>query len=202
MQGNITTAVLGGFILIMALGFPVWARADADEAQLETVSNDIDKTIPLGQNTQVQVLARQFDVAPGVVEGLRARKQGWGETAIELAMAQRLAQTDPKTYPNMTDALNKIESLRGQKMGWGKIARNLGFKLGPVVSVAKHARNELRRETYLEKSQTAQKTKSAGKPEKASMDESIGRPEHVGRPRQDHVGTRADGVDEADAPRE
>ena len=182
MQGNITTAVLGGFILIMALGFPVWARADADEAQLESVSEDIDKTIPPRENTQVQALAKQFNVAPGVVESLRARKQGWGETTIELAMAQRLAHTDPKTYPNTTDALNKIVSLRSRKMGWGKIARNLGFKLGPVISVAQHARNELRGETHLEKSPTAQKVKSAGKPEKASMDESIGRPEHVGRP--------------------
>ncbi len=81
------------------------------------------------------------------MQNLRANKQGWGETTIELSMAQQLMQTDSSTYPTMTAALNKIETLRSQKMGWGKIANYFGFKLGPVVSAAQHVRNELRRES-------------------------------------------------------
>ncbi len=150
MQGNITTAALGGFILIAALGVPVWARTEADEAQLDGVSKDIDKTITPGQENQVQLLVSQFKVDPSVVEDLCANRQGWGEAAIKLVMAQHLAQVRAESYPSMVNALNRIVTLRSQKMGWKKIARNLGFKLGPVVSVAKHARDELRKVFPLE----------------------------------------------------
>ena len=135
MKGTITATVLGGLFLVMALGVPVWARADADETQLETVKKEIDSsTTAPATGDKVQTLSTQFNVEPGVVENLRAKKQGWGETTIELAMAQHLTQTDAKTYPTMAEALNKIETLRSQKMGWGKIANSLGFKLGPVVA--------------------------------------------------------------------
>jgi hypothetical protein len=182
MNGTISAAVLGGMILVMGLGVPVWARSDADEAQLESIRKDIDKTIPPGQTAQVQTLAKQYGIPPGVVQDLRAKKQGWGETSIELAMAQRLARVDAKTYPTMTDALNKIETLRGQKVGWGKIARSLGFKLGPVVSNAMHTRNELRRDFHAHESAPVQKATSAGKPDKPAMGGKAERPEFIGRP--------------------
>jgi hypothetical protein len=125
-------------------------------------------------------LAKQFNVEPGVVESLRANKQGWGETAIELSMAQQLMQTDANTYPTMTAALNKIETLRSQKMGWGKIANYFGFKLGPVVSAAQHVRNELRRESRPEKS-AIRKVENSGKPETEARVERAARPERVSR---------------------
>ena len=178
MNGQITAAVIGGLILVMGLGVPVWARTDSDEARLITVQKEIDSsaTAP-GQTTQVQTLATQFNVAPSVVQDLRASKQGWGEITIELAMAQRLAQTDPNAYPTLMDALTRIETLRAEKTGWGKIAKDLGFKLGPVVSAAQHARNELRRE-----SQTAGSAKVSPKPEKAVMSERPARPDVSERP--------------------
>jgi len=178
MNGQLTAAVIGGLILVMGLGVPVWARTDADEARLNTVQKEIDSsaTAP-GQTMQVETLAKQFNVAPSVVQDLRAKKQGWGETGIELAMAQRLAQTDPKAYPTLMDALTKIETLRADKMGWGKIAKDLGFKLGPVVSAAQHARNELRRE-----SQTTGSAKVSPKPETAAMSEKPVRPDMAARP--------------------
>ncbi len=43
MNGTLTTAVLGGVMLLFALSTPLWARTDADEAQLDTVRKDIDK---------------------------------------------------------------------------------------------------------------------------------------------------------------
>lgn len=179
MQGNITTALLGSLFLIMALGVPVWARANSDEAQLETIRKDIDHsaTAP-ASGDKVKSLSSQFNVEPAVVEQLRANKQGWGETTIELAMAQRLTQTDAKTYPTMAEALNKIEALRNQKMGWGKIANSLGFKLGPVVSTASHARNELRKDNRVDNSAGSLKSE---KIEKSAKTEKIGRPDNIGR---------------------
>jgi hypothetical protein len=180
MNGTLMTAVLGGLILLFSLSTPLWARVDADEVQLETVRKDIDKDwANAGQTDKVQSLAEQFNVEPGVVESLRANKQGWGETSIELAMAQQLMQTDANTYPTMTAALNKIETLRSQKMGWGKIANYFGFKLGPVVSAAQHARNELRNESRAAATPNAGK---AGKPATATRVERAGRPDRVSRP--------------------
>ena len=195
MKGTITATVLGGLFLVMALGVPVWARADADETQLETVKKEIDSsTTAPATGDKVQTLSTQFNVEPGVVENLRAKKQGWGETTIELAMAQRLTQTDAKTYPTMAEALNKIESLRSQKMGWGKIAKDLGFKLGPVVSAAMHTRNELRKESRAERSSGSPKPEKAGKTERAARTEKVGRPEIAGRPERTARPERAERV--------
>jgi hypothetical protein len=183
MQGNITTALLGSLFLIMALGVPVWARANSDETQLETIKKEIDHgTTSSASSDKVKTLSSQFNVDPSVVEQLRANNQGWGETSIELAMAQRLTQTDAQTYPTMAEALNKIEALRSQKMGWGKIANSLGFKLGPVVSAASHTRNELRKESRLEKSTGSLKSEKLEKAEKIGRSDTVGRPERVARP--------------------
>jgi hypothetical protein len=166
------TMVLGGWLLVFSSGVPVWAETDADEARLEKAQTSIDQdTAANGQATQVQTLAKEFKVAPSVVEGLRANKQGWGETTIELSMAQRLSQSDPKTYPTLTDALNKIEALRADKMGWGKIAHTLGFKLGPVISRVERAQHDLGTQSPA--------AERARHPEGA---ERLGRPERVERP--------------------
>jgi hypothetical protein len=183
MQGNITTALLGSLFLIMALGVPVWARANSDETQLETIKKEIDhSTTSSASSDKVKTLSSQFNVDPSVVDSLRAKKQGWGETTIELAMAQRLTQTDATNYPTMADALNKIETLRSQKMGWGKIANSLGFKLGPVVSAASHTRNELRNESRTEKSTGSLKSGKSERTERSAKVEKIGRPDTAGRP--------------------
>ncbi len=183
MKGQLVTATLGGLILMLSLGFPVWARSNTDEARLETVKQEIDQTAATTpQDTKIQALASQYNVAPGVVQDLHDKKQGWGGISIELAMAQRLTQTDPNAYPSMADALNKIETLRGQKMGWGKIAKSLGFKLGPVVSSAMHTRNELRRESQAQGASHAPKTQKTVGAEKTGRPEVMGRPEHLGRP--------------------
>ena len=178
MQGTMVTAVLGGMILLFSLSTPLWARVDADEAQLETVRKDIDRDLTArGEADKIQSLAKQFNVAPDVVQDLRAKKQGWGSVAIELAMAQEFSKTDPNTYPKLTDALQHIESLRTQKMGWGRIAKELGFKLGPVVSAAQHVRNGLREDSRSVIS-TAPKVE---KPEKTVAGEKPVRPERVSR---------------------
>jgi hypothetical protein len=195
MQGNITTALLGSLFLIMALGVPVWARANSDETQLETLKQEIDHGAASSASSEkVKTLSSQFNVDPSVVEQLRTNKQGWGETTIELAMAQRLTQTDAKTYPTMAEALTKIETLRSQKMGWGKIANSLGFKLGPVVSAASHTRNELRKESNLEKSTGSQKSEKSEKVERSAKAEKIERPDSAGRPERAARPERAERV--------
>ena len=186
MQGTLVTAVLGGMLLLFSLSSPLWARVDADEAQLETIRKDLDKDLTARAETdKIQSLARQFDVSPDVVQDLRAKKQGWGNVTIELAMAQEFSKTDPNTYPKLTDALQHIESLRAQKMGWGRIAKELGFKLGPVVSAAQHVRNELRKDSRPAKSAVPaveKPGKVAGRTERPTRPERVSRPERPSRP--------------------
>ena len=195
MKGTIIATVLGGLFLVMALGVPVWARANSDETQLETIKQEIDHGITSSASSdKVKSLSSQFNVDPSVVEQLRATNHGWGETTIELAMAQHLTQTDAKTYPTMAEALNKVETLRSQKMGWGKIANSLGLKLGPVVSAAMHTRNELRKESRMEKSPGSLKSEKSEKAERSTKAEKIERPDVAGRPERTARPERAERV--------
>jgi hypothetical protein len=172
----IFTTMLCGLLSVLLPSGPAWAQADPDEARMETIAKNIDKeTSAKGQTTQLQVLAKEFQVSTSVIQELRANKQGWGEVTIELAMAQHLSQTDPKTYPTLASAVTKIESLRAEKMGWGKIAKDLGFKLGPVVSAAERTRGELLKELRTEKAQRSEKMERS---ERAQQPE---RPERPGR---------------------
>ena len=173
------SVMIGVLPLALLPTTPVWAQAQGDEARMATLSQNIDKeTAAKGQNLQVQVLTKEFNVSPKVVEDLRA-KQGWGGATIELAMAQHLTQTDPKTYPTITDGLTKIDSLRAEKMGWGKIAQDLGFKLGPVISAAEHTRQDLLRDVRAERLQKIEKVERVDRPDRPQRPE---RPERLDRP--------------------
>jgi hypothetical protein len=170
-------SIIGTVLLIGLPTGTVLAQTDADQARVETVAKNIDKDrASKGSSTQVQVLSKEFNVTPKTVEDLRA-KQGWGGVTIELAMAQHLTQTDPKTYPTMTDALQKLDTLRAEKEGWGKIAKDLGFKLGPVVSAAEHTRIELTRDL-----QAAERPAKMEKVEQVDRPQRPERPERVDRP--------------------
>ena len=170
-----------GILLLIVLPIPtVLAQTDADKARLETVAKDIDKgTASKASGTQVPVLSKEFNVTPNTVEDLRT-KHGWGGVTIELAMAQHLTQTDPKTYPTMTDALQKLDTLRADKEGWGKIAKDFGFKLGPVVSAAEHARHELVRDLHQDRIQKVENVERVERPDHPQ------RPEHPERPERVH----------------
>jgi hypothetical protein len=177
---RLIVSIVGMFLMIALQAPAAPAQTDADQARLDTVVKTIDKeTASKGANTQVQVLAKEFNVTPKTVEDLRT-KQGWGGVTIELAMAQHLTQTDPKTYPTMTDALQKIATLRGEKEGWGKIAKDLGFKLGPVISAAEHTRHELVRDVHQDRAQKVEKVERVERPDRPQRPE---RPERPERPR-------------------
>jgi multidrug efflux pump subunit AcrA (membrane-fusion protein) len=154
--------------------------AQADEATIEATAKAIDKdTANKGQSAKVDALARQFRLSPIEIQDLRAKKQGWGEVTIQLAMAQHLSQSNPTTYPTIQSALAKVEALRAEKMGYGNIAKELGFKLGPVVSDAKHVRNELVRDLRGERPQKAEKMERAERADRPTRPE---RPERPVRP--------------------
>jgi len=119
----------------------------SDEVKLRVTQQELDEDAAgRMQKAHGEALAKQFKVEPSVVENLRASKQGWGEIVIRLGVAQELTKTDPKTYPTLTEALQKVGDLRAQKMGWGAIAKELGLALGPVVSEVQRVRLEIRAE--------------------------------------------------------
>lgn len=120
----------------------------SDDVKLRVVQQELDEDAAgRAQKTHADALANQFKVEPSVVESLRTSRQGWGEIAIQLGLAQELVKTNPKTYPAMTEALQKVRNLRTQKMDWGAIAEELGFTLGPVVSEVQRVRQEMKAQT-------------------------------------------------------
>ncbi len=171
--------------MILSVGLLVGgARAeevDADEAKLQLLENEMDSAATAAPDkSKVETLAQQFKGAPSVVDGVRRTGQGWGEITIHLAMAQRLTKTDPKTYPTLASALQRVQTLRAQGKGWGTVAKELGFKLGPVISEVKHVQPELRRTDRLEKSESMEK----GRPERPMGLDHPGRAEGGDRPHQ------------------
>ena len=138
--------LLGALGVLLALSFVSTGQADSDgdEARLQTAHKEIDNATSSGsQQARVEALAKQFKVPPSTVERLRDKRNGWGEVTIELAMAQQLNKTDPKSYPTFADALKRIDTLRAEHKGWGEIAKEQGFKLGPVISDVRQARQDL-----------------------------------------------------------
>jgi hypothetical protein len=180
MKTKIFTMAAIWLVLSFLMSGSGWTQGNDDEQRLEATSQAIDKETPgKGQSARADALAKQFRLSPTEIQDLRAKKQGWGEVTTQLAMAQHLSQSDPKTYPTLQSALAKIESLRAEHMGYGKIAKELGFKLGPVVSDAKHVRNELVRDLRGERAQKAEKMERAERSDRPARQE---RPERPVRP--------------------
>ena len=131
----ISIAALALFVLLT----PYQVKAQStDEARLAAVQEEIDaQNPPVNYNSWAENLAKQFGVESETINDLRNSGQGWGEITIELSMADQLLKLDPKNFPTMGDALDKVRALRASGEGWGRIAQDLGFKLGPVISAVK-----------------------------------------------------------------
>lgn len=175
-----------------SLGHGVLAQTTStpEEANLQTTQQALD-TEGAGRSTKLQAeaLANQFKVEPQVVETLRTAKQGWGEIGIRLALAQELMKVDSKTYPTMTEALARVGDLRAEGKGWGAIAKQLGFKLGPVVSEANRVRHELRAEARtagsdLHKPDKDLRKADDGRKQKSERAEQMSRPDRPERPQR------------------
>lgn len=141
------TAICIVMMIQASIGLGLEAALASEESELQSVKQQLDtEAVARSSGKQAETLAKQFKVEVGTVNQLRGSKQGWGEIAIRMGLAQELVKTDPKTYPTMTEALQKVGDLRAQGSGWGAIAKDLGFKLGPIVSEMRHVRNEMRAE--------------------------------------------------------
>ena len=146
--------ILSRILWVMGLVMFGWGTVFAqllppasDDVKLRVTQQELDEDAAGRMpKAHADALARQFKVEPSVVENLRTSKQGWGEIAIRLGLAQELAKTDPKNYPTMAEAIQKIGDLRTKKMGWGAIAKELGLTLGPVVNEVQRVRQEMRAE--------------------------------------------------------
>ena len=141
------TSVVSVTVLTAGVALGQLLPPASDDVKLRITQQEFDEDAAgRAQKAHAEALAKQFQVEPQAVENLRTLKQGWGEIAIRMGLAQELVKTDPKTYPSMTEALQKVGDLRAQKISWGEIAKSLGFQLGPVVSEVQRVRQEMRAE--------------------------------------------------------
>ena len=140
-----------GSLLIggVALALPVVVSADdlsdnqKHERQLQADAKQLDadaaraSSTPDGQRRVTERIAKEFKVQTSVVTDLRNRIGGYGQATIALALSQELMKRD-KTL-SQPAALEQVVALRQARKGWGVIAKELGVKLGHVVSEVKKA---------------------------------------------------------------
>ena len=191
--------------LSASMGHGVLAKtvSTPEEANLRTTQQAID-TESTGRSTKshAEALATQFKVEPQVVENLRTAKQGWGEIGIRLALAQELTKVDSKTYPTMTESLARVGDLRAEGKGWGAIAKELGFKLGPVVSEANRVRHELRAEARAPEtdSQKPDKEFRKGDDNQSGRLQGADRAERMSRPERPERSPRPERIERPEKP--
>jgi len=185
-------AISAGMIGLLMVGGVGTAWAD-DEQTLQQKAATLDQAPSSSKQDEAraQSLAKEFKVPESVVTDLRNKKMGWGEITISLSMAQHLAQSS-KTPMTTEQALTKVELLRSEKMGWGKIAKDQGFKLGPVVSdverseramkSADRAAGERVEQAKSERADKAERMDKADRPERMEKPERAERPDRPVRP--------------------
>lgn len=155
-------------ILFVLLGIsfavsPLWA----DDVDLDRDARTMD-TDTTNQPARAQNLADRFGVPVERVNNLRDSGKGWGAIRIELALAERLTQNHPETYPTTNDALTKVTAMRGEGRGYGVIAKDLGLKVGDVQRASK-----------MDRPDKPAKIDKPGKPEKVGKPD---RPDHPNKP--------------------
>lgn len=168
------TAVLFVFA-VMAVG----AAETKEESGLETKAAEINKLggEAKGEKAVTERIEKQFNVDDARIKSLRDKNLGYGEISITLSLAKRLPG-------GITDEnVNKIISMRqGPPVeGWGKIAKDLGVKLGPVVSGVEKVRSETHKEMKRAGREELNREKKE-KHEKIEKDEKGERPEKMERP--------------------
>lgn len=173
-----------GLFLVGVGGSPAWGADPAgEEKELDAAAQEMD-TAPAGsESARVNALAQQYDVEPAAVQQMRDKRQGWGEISTQLAMAEHLSKTDPAQYPSFDAALDTVQAERAKGSGYGRIAKDLGFKLGPVISDVKRSKAEFRPEKLekMEKRLKQDRTERI-RMEKPERPEKPMRPDEAGRP--------------------
>ncbi|MGQ0810759.1 MAG: hypothetical protein ACT4OO_05980 [Nitrospiraceae bacterium] len=137
-------------VLALTLGVssqPLEAQPVSDETRLQVLKQEVDEEAAGRPHpSTVAVLAEQLHVEPKVVEALRRARHGWGELTIRLVLARELTGIDPKTFPTLSDALQRVGELRNTRKNWGAIAQELGVALESIVAGTQHAQQEFRKE--------------------------------------------------------
>ena len=181
------------------------AQSDTDEARMQAMQQETDNdVVKRGQQKHIELLSKQFQLPGSEIEKLRNGGQGWGEVTIRLALADKLTKTDPTNFPTLSAAQERIGTLRNDGKGWGNISKELGFKLGPLVSDVRHSMNELRRDLHsdqltagkgddrgdikreahverMERTQRPERLERPERPEKPERPERPEKPEHIKR---------------------
>lgn len=138
-------------------------RLDTDAARVMAASPD-------GRRRVAEAIASQFGVPDNkIVNDLRARRMGYGEVTIALALAHQLTKRDRTLTQHQ--ALDKLVARRKAAQGWGVVARDLGLKLGDVISDVKKADKQLAkldavRLARAERQDTTARADKPSKPEK------------------------------------
>ena len=120
-------------------------RKTSEELYIETKKLDTDSArvvaaAPEGRRRVAEMIAKQFSVPEKMVTDLRGRKLNWGEVTATLAASQQLMKHDKISRQQ---AVDRILAARKSGQGWGAIARNLGLKLGDVVTDVKKTDKQL-----------------------------------------------------------
>lgn len=182
MKNKTMRSMLAGLFLCAAAG-PLPAQVKPGEEQrLETAAGELNKEYSEGQQRVEGKIKAEFKVDDALLMGLHFKKMNNGEIAIALGLAGEM-------HRGVSDKnLHEVVALReGPPVaGWGKVAKELGLKLGPVISKLKKISAEVRRQEKADtvkklKEEKAEKLKKAenngqpGKTEKAGM-KSLSRP--------------------------
>src|SRR5262249_7166109 len=136
---------------------------------------------PDGQRRLDERLAKQLNVNPSVVTGLRDRNLSPGQATIARDLSQQLMKKD--TTLTQQQALEKIMAERQAGKGWGEIAHGLDLKLGHVISDVKKAdkaadhvaRGKSDKVDHIAKVDKPEKMDKPDKPEKPAKPEKPGR---------------------------
>jgi len=162
MKKTLIIAVTLGIMFSLAGMNSAWAN---DEKNLDKQVSEVNKTGDTADGGKVvaQKIEKQFSVSADQVKALRDQKLGYGEISVVYSLASKMDG-------GITDAnVQKIMTMRQgpPTMGWGKIAKELGYKLGPVVSSVKNVNAETRREMHKEKKEgRADRQEGQGRMEK------------------------------------
>ena len=191
---------------------PVMAQTTTTDDQVEA-----DASVPADRLVSTYTdLAGSAKNAQSLIDGLRngteitldgssftpsSGKMGWGEINIALSLAQALVGTDATgtelqaalnggTITNAdgtTTTLDGVLRMRADGMGWGQIAKQLGFKLGALVSASHTDKSQAGSHTASAKADTARADKPiraehADRPERPTRAERADRPERPSRP--------------------
>lgn len=112
------------------------ASADATVTDLREAQQQIDASASKqSDQAHIDALSSQFGVTPEVVRELRREYQtkGWGEIAVQLAMAKQLSESRRTEFPDAQSALNAIKNLRSQGKDWEETARNYQLNMNQLT---------------------------------------------------------------------